>query len=428
MKKSMIDYLVVAGGKGTRSLNPSVPKILQRIDQEIFLIDLLLESLGTGQVSRRVTFLLGFGGRAIQNYVETSLKKYPNLKIFFLYDEVSSPGTAGALMRGIEKSFAKFSICILGDIATNIDFDSIEKVWQMRGHKAFLVAHPTLHPEDSDCVTVVDGILENLFLKKTTKPFKSSSPLLGIAGIYGFENQLMSKYKGFKGDISGDLMPLIVADQKVSVFNSSYYMRDVGTPERIESFRGDFQNGSFRRRGLKLRKAIFLDRDGVLFEDLPKGRTSVDSLHEDVVNAIRLSNQSGIPIFVVTNQPHVSKGFITINDVRKVEADISKILGEKSALIDDFKYCPHHPETGFAGEVVSLKIACSCRKPGLGMFLQIANEHNIDIQGSYYIGDSEIDRETANIAKMKFIRASHDQSVGELTAKAIVKAIHEITS
>lgn len=424
----MIDYFVVAGGKGTRSLDPSVPKILQCVDREILLIDLLLEGLSSGQVSRRVTFLLGFGGSTIQNYIGANQKKYPNLKISYLYDEVSSLGTAGALICGIEKSFARFSICILGDIATNIDFDLIEKIWEMRGHKAFLVAHPTLHPEDSDCVTVVDGTLENLYLKRTTKPIKSSSPLLGIAGIYGFENQSISEFKGFMGDISGDLMPKIVESQKVSVFNSSYYMRDVGTPERLESFKVDFQNGSFGRRGLKPRRAIFLDRDGVLFEDLPKGRTNVDSLHEDIVSAIRLSNQSGIPIFLVTNQPQVSKGFISIKDVRKVEADISNILGESAAFIDEFKYCPHHPETGFAGEVESLKIICGCRKPSLGMFLQIANEHDVDIQGSYYIGDTEIDRETAKTAKMKFLRASHDQSVGEFTAQAIVKAIHEIKS
>jgi histidinol-phosphate phosphatase family protein len=285
-----------------------------------------------------------------------------------------------------------------------------------------------LHPEDSDCVTLVDGILENLYLKKFPKTISASSPLLGIAGIYGFDNQSLNNYRGFVGDISGDLIPIIAESQEVSVFNSSYYLRDVGTPERLESFKSDYQNGSFMRRGLKLRQAIFLDRDGVLFEDLPAGRTRVDSLQENIVDAIRLSNQSGIPIFIVTNQPQVSKGFITSKDVSKVEADISNILAKGGAFIDEFRFCPHHPDTGFVGEVISLKIVCDCRKPSLGMLLQISEKHNIDIHGSVFIGDTEIDQQTAKLGRMKFKLASYDQSVGDSTAQAITKAVREIKS
>jgi mannose-1-phosphate guanylyltransferase/phosphomannomutase len=424
----MIEYFVVAGGKGTRSLNPSLPKILQAVGNGILLIDLLLERLNNGESPRKVTFLLGFEGQMIQSYIEDNLRKYPKLIVSYLYDEVNSPGTAGALLIGVEQSNARFSICILGDIATNIDFDLLEQFWELDNHKTFLVAHPTLHPEDSDCVTLVDGILDNLYLKKSSKPINAGSPLLGIAGIYGFDNHSLSMLKGFTGDISGDLIPLILESQKVTVINSSYYIHDVGTPERLESFKDDFRNGSFERRGLKLRNAIFLDRDGVLFENLPKGRTSLDSIEEDIVDAIRLSNQSGIPIFIVTNQPQVSKGFIDHKDVIKVEADISRILAKGGAYIDEFKYCPHHPAAGFVGEVVSLKIVCDCRKPKLGMFLDISKKHSIDVPSSIFIGDTEIDQETAYLGKMKFMLASYNQVVGISTAQAIINAVHEIKS
>jgi len=424
----MIEYFVVAGGKGTRSLNPFLPKILQPITDGIVLLDLILERLNDVESLRRVTFLLGFEGYMIQTYIEASLDRYPKLVVSYLYDAMDAPGTAGALLCGIEKSNTRFSICILGDIALNIDFNSLETFWELDGYKTFLVAHPTLHPEDSDCVTLVDGILENLYLKKFPKTISASSPLLGIAGIYGFDNQSLNNYRGFVGDISGDLIPIIAESQEVSVFNSSYYLRDVGTPERLESFKSDYQNGSFMRRGLKLRQAIFLDRDGVLFEDLPAGRTRVDSLQENIVDAIRLSNQSGIPIFIVTNQPQVSKGFITSKDVRKVEADISNILAKGGAFIDEFRFCPHHPDTGFVGEVISLKIVCDCRKPSLGMLLQISEKHNIDIHGSVFIGDTEIDQQTAKLGRMKFKLASYDQSVGDSTAQAITKAVREIKS
>jgi mannose-1-phosphate guanylyltransferase/phosphomannomutase len=424
----MIDYFVVAGGMGTRSLNPSLPKILQSINGDLLLVDVLLDRLNRGKSNRNVTFLLGYGGHDVKNYIDSNSQKYKNLRITFIMDETDSPGTAGALIAATKKTISTYSICLLGDIATNIDFDSLERIWELRGGKTFLVVHPTLHPEDSDCVTEVDGILESLHLKKNGGKPSGNGPHFGIAGIYGFRSDTLRNLNGFKGDISGDLIPILAEQEEIALINSSYYLRDVGTPARLNSFKLDYGNGSFFRRGLDQRKAIFIDRDGVLFADIPEGRSHVESIDACIVEAIRFSNESGVPIFVVSNQPQVSKGYIYEKDVKRVEAEISTILSLGGAYFDGFKFCPHHPDSGFAGEISELKFNCKCRKPKLGMILEIAQEHNIDIASSYFIGDTSVDEQTAEAGSMRFILASHDSSIGELTNVAISKAVRELTS
>ena len=423
----MINYFVVAGGKGTRSLNPSLPKILQSIHGDLRSIDLLLDCLSRGKSRRNVIFLLGYGGQDIKNYIDVNSQKYTNLRITFFMDETDSPGTAGALIAATKKMVSTHSICLLGDIATNIDFDSLERIWKLRNKKTFLVVHPTLHPEDSDCVTEVNGILDSLYLKKNGGERSENGPLFGIAGIYGFRNDGLLNLGGFKGDISSDLIPMLAEQEEISVINSSYYIRDIGTPTRLKSFRLDYSNGSFSRRGLDRRKAIFVDRDGVLFEDLPSGRSHVESIDKCIVEAIRFSNESGIPIFLVSNQPQVSKGYIAERDVRHVEGEINRVLSYFGAYFDGFKFCPHHPDSGFVGEVVELKFNCNCRKPKLGMILEIAKEHNIDISKSYFIGDTVADRKTAEAGSMRFILASHNSSIGEFTSEAINKAVRALT-
>ena len=66
-------------------------------------------------------------------------------------------------------------------------------------------------------------------------------------------------------------------------------------------------------------------------------------------------------------------------------------LGAFGAYLDKIYFCPHHPESGFDGEIKDLKIDCSCRKPKPGMIINAQNEFNINLEKSWFIGDSEAD-------------------------------------
>jgi histidinol-phosphate phosphatase family protein len=118
--------------------------------------------------------------------------------------------------------------------------------------------------------------------------------------------------------------------------------------------------------------------------------------------AISKANELGIPLFIVTNQPGIAKGQISIYDALLVQAQYESYAAKESAFIDDFRICPHHPQVGFQGEISHFKVDCDCRKPKVGMFHDLALAHSIDLKKSTFIGDTEVDRQSAANLNMSF--------------------------
>lgn len=151
---------------------------------------------------------------------------------------------------------------------------------------------------------------------------------------------------------------------------------------------------------MKKNRAVFLDRDGTINVEVGY----LDSLDKLVIYpgtpaAVKTINKSGMKAVVITNQAGVAKGYFGEELVLEIHDRISKILEKEGAFIDRFYYCPHHPTEG---KGVYLK-TCSCRKPAAGMLFQAAGELNIDLTGSYLIGDTLRDMETAAKAGVKGI-------------------------
>jgi D-glycero-D-manno-heptose 1,7-bisphosphate phosphatase len=142
-------------------------------------------------------------------------------------------------------------------------------------------------------------------------------------------------------------------------------------------------------------RAIFLDRDGTI--NVEKGYLY---RHEDwewipgAVDAIRRLNELGYLVIVVTNQAGVARGFYGDEEVLSLHDKVHAELFRAGARIDDFFYCPHHPEYGG-------RVSCQCRKPKPGMLLRAAERHRIDPRRSYLIGDRESDMEAAQAAGVR---------------------------
>lgn len=139
-------------------------------------------------------------------------------------------------------------------------------------------------------------------------------------------------------------------------------------------------------------KAVFLDRDGVI--NVEKGyvhRIEEFELLPDAPEAIRLLNEAGFLVVVVTNQSGVARGYYTLETVRSLHRHLDTLLAAHGARIDAYYICPHHPEHGI-GE---LKVTCACRKPLPGMLEQAARELAINLPESYMIGDKPTDTAAA---------------------------------
>ena len=141
-----------------------------------------------------------------------------------------------------------------------------------------------------------------------------------------------------------------------------------------------------------LHKAVFLDRDGTINKEV-----GYLSRIEDIViidragEAIRLLNQHGYKVAVVTNQSGVARGLFGEADVCAIHEEIARRLLNEGAVIDRWYYCPHHPVEGRG----TSRIECSCRKPLPGMLERARDELNVALAVSFVIGDSIRDMELA---------------------------------
>lgn len=158
-----------------------------------------------------------------------------------------------------------------------------------------------------------------------------------------------------------------------------------------------------------MKKAVFLDRDGVLNEVMTGRVRHVNKpsdLHllPGVPEAVKGLKEAGFLVCIVTNQGGVGLGFMTEKTLLAIHRRLKKLLAAEDAVIDDIAYCPHRPAAG-----------CRCRKPKPGMLLDLARKHGIDLARSYMIGDSETDIGAGRAAGTRTIRIG---GAGEIEASA----------
>jgi D-glycero-D-manno-heptose 1,7-bisphosphate phosphatase len=150
-----------------------------------------------------------------------------------------------------------------------------------------------------------------------------------------------------------------------------------------------------RSSGAPLRPAAFLDRDGTLNEDTGYVHRWQD-FHwlPGAKAAIRRLNDAGVLVFVVTNQSGVARGLFGEDAVTALHERMREDLRAVGAEIDDFRYCPHHPDIG----VGAYRRTCTCRKPAAGMILDLLAQWPVDAKASVMVGDKESDAQAGRTA------------------------------
>ena len=139
-----------------------------------------------------------------------------------------------------------------------------------------------------------------------------------------------------------------------------------------------------------MNKAVFLDRDGTVNEevgylkDLEKLR-----LIPGAGSAIKRLHEAGFLVVLVTNQAGVARGYFPETLVHEAHKRLDEMLGREGARIDAVYYCPHHPTAGNSAYTT----ACDCRKPGTGLIDQATRDFQIEVKHSYVVGDKWSDVE-----------------------------------
>lgn len=396
--------VIMAGGKGTRisSVASDIPKPMIKVcgipvlEREIDC----LRSQGFTDIIITVSHL----GKIIMDYFGDGSNISPvtgkpfgvNIKYF---NEEVPLGNAGALYE-MKEDLTEDFLLLNADAMFDIDFNRFVNAHKKSGALVTLFTHPNSHPYDSGIVVSDEnGAVVNWLAKEDERPVNYKNRV--NAGLHVISPKVLSDRPGTeKVDLDRQVLKPLAGKGKMFVYDSPEYVKDMGTPDRYEAVCRDCEKGLIQAKNLSHKqKAVFLDRDGTINKYVGFLRNIDDfELLPGAADAIKRINESGYLAIVVTNQPVIARGEVSVDELEEIHNKMERLLGEQGAYLDAIYYCPHHPDKGFEGEVAELKINCNCRKPKPGMLLKAAEDFNIDLSKSIMVGDSESDMQAGKAA------------------------------
>jgi mannose-1-phosphate guanylyltransferase/phosphomannomutase len=390
---------ILGGGQGSRTVNPKLPKVLIQVAGTALLDLQLLELLSVDEVAQ-ITLLLGHGSDEVIEHLKGFLSDHVTGKTVDYLVENEQLGSAGMLRQVFSEMNDEVCFVTLGDILPRGGIAESFHVWMSRGAKNenSIFVHPNNHPEDSDSVqrSPESGLVETIISSRD----KSSVSQINLSPV-GFFFLRAADVRFWpdakKIDLVQDVLPSLLA-AKVTISAPDLLRRslDVGTPDRLARMQD-----VLTKMEMILNWGVCVDRDDTLVNDpttaANEGKGIV--LMDGIVPLLKFLNDSGIPVACISNQPAIAKGQSTFQTIEAQNRKIQDLLARENVYVDKWLYCPHHPETGFEGEIKALKVSCDCRKPKDGMIAAVEAQHNIDVSKSVIIGDTFRDIEIqANLA------------------------------
>jgi histidinol-phosphate phosphatase family protein len=384
-----VQAFVLAGGLGTRlrAAGFDVPKPLVPLAGRPVLFRQLdwLFANGIGDV----TVLAGYEGALLSARVRDEFGDRVRVVV-----EKEPLGTGGclALVRGLVRGPA---LVVSGDLVVDMDLAKLMGFHRSRGAFVTLTVHPNNHPRDSDLVEMDrrTGRVTGLRLRPHPPSMRyrnvvNASVAIVEPGFFDFVPEGVAS--NFEKDL---VVRALAAGRPIFAYSTSEYVKDMGTPERLRQAETDWLRGVVAARSLRNpQRAVFFDRDGVLnvYRDLIT-RPEEIALEKGALDAVRAVNESPFLAILATNQPQVARNLVTFEALDAIHDALETQLGDGGAHLDAIFACPHHPDGGYPGENVALKIRCDCRKPAPGMLRQAAERFHLDLSQSFFVGDSTAD-------------------------------------
>jgi histidinol-phosphate phosphatase family protein len=396
--------VILAGGKGTRlseRLGPLPKPLIDICGVPLLERQILLAKRHT---FTHVIVLVNHAADYIVDFCAS--KQNWGLDIRCI-DDGEPRGTAGATL-GVHDQLADEFLVLYGDTMLDVDLTRFHHYHrQVEGVAATLFLHPNDHPQDSDLAEIDDAGFITAFHPYPHDPARYY-PNLVNAALYWVHKEALDPWRRDPGmlDFGKNLFPAMLRrGMRLRGLNSPEYIKDIGTPARLDKVCADLQSGKIERARLDHPQAmVFLDRDGTINREVDH-LNSPDQfeLLPGVEEAIRRLNRSEYRCCVVTNQPVIARGECSEEELRQIHNKMETLLGRGGAFLDRIYFCPHHPHRGFPGERVDLKRDCDCRKPMPGMINVAMQQFHGAREQSWMIGDSTVDIATAQRAGVKSI-------------------------
>lgn len=419
--------VIMAGGRGTRisSVASDIPKPMIRIEGKPVL-EHEIECL-RNQGFTDLIFTVSHLGNIIMDYFGDGSGTSPVTGKPFgvhieYYFEKEPLGNAGALFRLKEKLTEDF-LLLNADAIFDVDFNRFVAFHREKGGLVTLFTHPNSHPYDSGLILADDnGAVQQWLTKEDVRPTYYHNRV--NAGLHVLSPKLLDReVTTSKVDLDRQLLKPLAGTGNMFCYDSPEYVKDMGTPERYEAVCRDFREGKVQARNLRnQQKAVFLDRDGTINRYVGFLRREEEfELLPGVAEAIGKINASGYLAVVVTNQPVIARGEVTVPELQNIHNKMETLLGYEGVYVDAIYYCPHHPHKGYEGEIPELKFDCNCRKPKPGMLMQAAEEYHIDLANSWMIGDAENDVKAGIAAGCKSVLIGEGDFGQDVTVSSLLE-------
>ena len=379
---------VLAGGLATRlgPLAATTPKPLLPCGDRPFLGWLLRELCRFGV--ERVLLLTGHLADSVAASVAALAADLPRRLEITLSTEPHPAGTAGALWHARDALEARFLLLngdslLDGNLAALLADAAHDDAASVLGRLALAEVADTARygvvDLDQDRIT---GFRE--------RPAAGGGGGWISAGIYALDRRILDVVPPH-GSLERDVLPLLAARGALRATKLPGWFIDIGIPADLARARAELP-ARLRRR------ALFLDRDGVLNHDLGYvGSRARFRWTDGAREAVRAASAAGWHVFVVTNQSGVARGFYDEDAVVALHGWMVDEVRRAGGTIDDLRFCPHHPEA----PLPAYRQACACRKPAAGMLRDLLRAWQLDPAACVLVGDQPTDLAAAAAAGLR---------------------------
>jgi D-glycero-D-manno-heptose 1,7-bisphosphate phosphatase len=341
-------------------------------------LDYLLDELGRYRTLERVLLLSAhLGGQVVARYHGTHWRS----AAVSVVQEPEPLGTGGALFNARAMLDREF-LLLNGD--SFFDFNIMDLA--ARPMSSSTLARMALKREQAgDRYGRLD--IEGNRVRRFLPPSAATRGAIN-AGIYVARREIVDRIAATPCSLEQVVLPELAEHGMLEAHPYDGYFIDIGVP-------GDFERAQEELPRRLRRPAVFLDRDGVLNRDAGYvHRVENFQWVEGAREAVKLCNDRGYLVFVVSNQAGVARGYYDIDAVECLHAWMDERFAEAGAHVDEYRYCPYHEE----GTVVEFRRQSDWRKPAPGMLLDCLRSWPVDEEHSFLIGDRLSDIEAARRA------------------------------
>lgn len=374
-----MEAIVLAGGFGTRlqTVVKDVPKPMADINGKPFL-EYILTYLANNGVTKTI-LSVGYKKEIIENYFGNSYKVMD-----IVYSKEDEPlGTGGAIKKALTFCKSENILVVNGDTFFEVNLQA-----QIQEHKKtsadVTLALKKMHNFDRYGKVIVE---KNRVVNFTEKEFSASGLISG--GVYIVRKNLFDNNEE-KFSFEQDFLEKKLSELVFSAYLDKGYFVDIGIPQDYKKAIYDFGD----------KKAIFLDRDGIVNVDHGHVYKKEDfEFMDGIFQLCRYFQSKNYLIFIITNQAGIAKGYYKEEDFRFLTDWMINEFYQKGIEVEDVFYCPHHPDE-----------ECLCRKPSPKMLFDIQDKYKISLKKSILVGDklSDIEAgERAGIGELVLIKSNY---------------------